>query len=70
MAAKAMSFEESMDKLSKIVAQLEKGETSLEESLKLFEEGTILVGQCYKKLEKAEQKIRNVSEKESLGGEE
>ena len=39
MAVKKQSFEEAMGRLEAIVAQLEKGECGLDQSLKLFEEG-------------------------------
>jgi len=39
------TFEENMLRLEAIVAQLEKGEAPLDESLKLFEEGTKLIGE-------------------------
>ncbi len=61
MAAKAMTFEQAMKRLEEIVTRLESGDESLEGSLKLFEEGTALSSQCYKKLEKAEQKIRTLA---------
>ena len=61
MAAKAMTFEQAMKRLEEIVTRLESGDESLEGSLKLFEEGTVLSSQCYKKLEKAEQKIRTLA---------
>lgn len=57
MAVKKQSFEESMGRLEVIVAQLEKGECGLDQSLKLFEEGTKLAGQCQELLDKAEQKV-------------
>ena len=56
MAAKK-TFEENMLRLEAIVAQLEKGEAPLEESLKLFEEGTKLIGECRTALDKAEQQV-------------
>ncbi len=56
MAAKK-SFEESMERLEAIVAQLEKGECGLDQSLKLFEEGAKLAGQCEELLNQAEQKV-------------
>ena len=62
MASKTMTFEQAMERLGEIVARLESGEESLEDSLKLFEEGAALSSQCYKKLDKAEQKIRNLTE--------
>ena len=40
------SFEESLKKLESIVEILEKGDLSLEDSIKLFEEGTVLSAVC------------------------
>ena len=57
MAVKKQSFEESMERLSSIVAQLEKGECGLDQSLKLFEEGAKLLRECTKELDEAEQKV-------------
>ncbi len=57
MAAKKKSFEESMLRLEEIVARLEQGEVSLEESMTLFEEGTKLAAACGKQLDTAEQKV-------------
>ncbi len=57
MAVKKQSFEESMARLEAIVAQLEKGECGLDQSLKLFEEGAKLAGQCEELLDQAEQKV-------------
>ena len=54
---KKQSFEESMERLSSIVAQLEKGECGLDQSLKLFEGGAKLAGQCEQLLDQAEQKV-------------
>ncbi|MBR5571083.1 MAG: exodeoxyribonuclease VII small subunit [Oscillospiraceae bacterium] len=51
------TFEENMLRLEAIVAQLEKGEVPLDESLKLFEEGTKLIGECRTALDKAEQQV-------------
>ena len=52
-----ITFETAIQKLSAIVEKLESGSLSLEESLKLFEEGTALSAHCYRKLEQAELKI-------------
>ncbi len=57
MAEKKMSFEDAMARLEAIVAQLERGETPLEQSMSLFEEGTRLMKQCGAQLDKAEQKV-------------
>ncbi|MBQ0135867.1 MAG: exodeoxyribonuclease VII small subunit [Oscillospiraceae bacterium] len=59
-----LSYEQSMSKLEKIVAQLESGELGLEESLKLFEEGTKLAADCNKALNEAEQKIYKLNGEE------
>lgn len=56
MAAKK-TFEENMVRLEAIVAQLEKGDATLGDSLALFEEGAKLVNQCRKELDAAEQKV-------------
>ena len=51
------SFEESLKKLEEIVAKLERGDLSLEDSVRLFEEGTRLSAECRKQLEDAEGKV-------------
>ena len=52
------SFEESLKKLESIVDKLEKGDLSLEDSLKLFEEGVGLSAACKKELEEADGKVQ------------
>jgi len=61
---KAASFEENLDKLHKIVEDLEKGELSLKDSLEKFQEGVDIIEQCHKELESAEMKIENITKKE------
>jgi exodeoxyribonuclease VII small subunit len=51
------SFEDSLKKLETIVDKLEKGDLTLEDSLKLFEEGIGLSSSCKKELEEAEGKV-------------
>jgi exodeoxyribonuclease VII small subunit len=51
------SFEEQMKRLEEIVSALEDGNTPLEKSIELFEEGTRLAEECRTHLEKAEGKI-------------
>lgn len=51
------SFEESLKKLEAIVAQMERGDLSLDDSLKLFEEGSKLAEQCKQQLAEAEGKV-------------
>jgi exodeoxyribonuclease VII small subunit len=48
------SFEESLKRLEQIVGQMERGDLPLEDSIKLFEEGTRLSAECKEQLEKAE----------------
>jgi exodeoxyribonuclease VII small subunit len=51
------NFEQCLERLEKIVQELEKGEVSLEKSLTLFEEGIELSSTCRKELEEAEGKV-------------
>ena len=55
---KQMHFEEAFKRLEQIVGNLESGDLSLEESMKLFEEGIGLTESCKSRLEDAEQKIQ------------
>ena len=55
--AEELTFEQAMTRLEKIVAALESGQCSLDDSLKLFEEGTKLTAFCSQRLKEAEQKI-------------
>lgn len=57
MAKKAMKFDEMLLRLEEIVRQLERGEASLEDSLKLYEEGAGLLRLCTKQLDDAEQTV-------------
>jgi exodeoxyribonuclease VII small subunit len=50
-------FEECLERLEKIVQELEKGEVPLEKSLTLFEEGMQLSSACREELEQAEGKV-------------
>ena len=61
MAAKKLKFEEAMRRLQEIDGKLESGEVSLEESIKLFEEGAKLSSQCYQLLDKAEQQVTQLA---------
>lgn len=57
MASKKLSFEDSIQKLDEIVKHLEKGDLPLNDSIKLFQEGTKLIADCNKLLNEAEQKV-------------
>jgi exodeoxyribonuclease VII small subunit len=50
-------FEEALGKLEKVVEKLEAGDISLDESLKLFEEGIRLSRFCNQKLDEAEKRV-------------
>jgi len=50
-------FEECLERLEKIVNELEKGDVSLDRALELFDEGMKLSGSCRKELEEAEGKV-------------
>ncbi len=62
------TFEKAMIRLEQIVAALEGGKCSLDDSLKLFEEGTKLTAYCSKLLKEAEQKIVKLTDLEQGGG--
>ena len=57
---KEINIELSLQRLESIVSNMESGETSLEKSLSLFEEGMDLVNQCQSQLKKAEQRVENL----------
>ncbi len=55
--SKKMSFEQAMSRLEEIARILEQGQASLEESIKLYEEGIQLIDFCQSKLDEAEKKV-------------
>ena len=57
MADKNQTFEIALKELEKIVRRLEDGDSSLEESLKLFEDGVRLSRECQERLNQAERRI-------------
>ena len=56
------TFENSVKELDAIVSKMESGELSLDESLKLFEQGVKLTRACQKTLADAEAKIEKLME--------
>lgn len=54
------SFEQKLQRLEQIVRAMERGDVALEESLKLFREGTQLVQDCGKLLDEAELQVKKV----------
>lgn len=54
------TFEENMQRLEQIVRSMERGDVALEESIKLFQEGTELVRCCGKLLDDAELQVKKI----------
>ncbi len=61
MSQKNLSFEENMQRLEQIVRAMERGDVPLEESLKLFQEGTELVRCCGKLLDDAQLQVKKIT---------
>lgn len=55
------TFEENMARLEQIVRAMERGDVPLEQSLKLFHEGTELVSCCTRLLDEAELQVSKIS---------
>ena len=58
-----INFEKTFTELEELVKKMEGGDLSLEESLKYFERGILLTKNCQQALNKAEQKVRILHEK-------
>ena len=52
-----LTFEAGLDRLEKIVKELEQGDLPLDRALELFEEGVKLSANCRRKLEEAENRV-------------
>lgn len=61
-------FEKSLQELEQLVEAMERGDLTLEESLKQFERGIVLTRACQQALAKAEQKVQILTQN-SAGGE-
>ena len=55
------NFETALESLEEIVSSMEKGDLTLEDSLKAFETGIKLTRECQAALKDAEQKVRVLS---------
>ncbi|AZZ38041.1 exodeoxyribonuclease VII small subunit [Bdellovibrio sp. qaytius] len=55
-----MDFEKKLNRLEEIVQKMEKGELSLDDSLKLFEEGVKLSRDCHGQLTTAEAQVKKL----------
>lgn len=60
MNEKNATFEQNMQRLEQIVRAMERGDVPLEESLKLFQEGTGLVEACGKLLDNAQLQVNKI----------
>ena len=60
MNHKNQAFEQNMARLEQIVRAMERGDVALEESLKLFQEGTELVRNCTKLLDDAQLQVKKI----------
>ncbi len=54
---KELSFEKALERLEKIVQEMESGQLSLDKMMRYFEEGVALVKSCEEKLNEVEHKI-------------
>ena len=60
MNSQNKTFEESMQRLEQIVRAMERGDVALEESLKLFQEGTELIRSCNQLLDEAQLHVKKI----------
>lgn len=56
-----MTYEDAIAELEGVIAQLEAGQASLEDSLTLFEKGQFLAKHCMNLLDKAELRVQQLS---------
>ena len=56
--AKQKTFEEALERLDEIVTSLDGGNCSLDESLKLYEEGVKLIRLCSARLDEAQMRVK------------
>lgn len=62
---KQLSFEDALKNLETLIRQLESGEVSLEESISLYERGSILKSLCEEKLKQAQMRVEQIIETQS-----
>ena len=61
-----INFEAAMAELDKLVAQMEEGDLSLDDSLKAFERGVMLTRQCQQALSQAELRVQALTDANTL----
>lgn len=66
MVKKNETYENLLEKLKDIVDKLESNELNIDDSMKMYEEGTKLVNKLYKTLDTLEGKIKVISEEGEL----
>lgn len=57
----AMSFEDAMAELEKVVKDLESGQVSLDQSITLYERGAALKAHCEARLKAAEERVEKIT---------
>jgi len=62
----AMSYEQAFAELEEIVSGLESNQKTLEEAMEMFERGQALAQHCASLLEKAELRVRQLSQTENF----
>lgn len=65
--AKALTLEESFEKLDEVISRMESGNISLEESFKLYNDGIKLIKNCNSQLDKVEKQIVIINGDEGEG---
>jgi len=63
--SKKQTFENSLEKLEKIIQEFEQGELSLDAMIKKYEEGSDLAKYCLSALENAEKKVKFLNQNET-----
>jgi exodeoxyribonuclease VII small subunit len=59
--AAAMSFEQALAELEKIVQDLERGQLDLEAAIQAYERGTALKAHCQRKLQEAQLRVEKIT---------
>jgi len=67
MTKSKKTFEQALEELEKIVAEIEEGKVSLEESIERYGRGIKLIAQCRSILDQAERKIQLLAKDEAQG---
>jgi exodeoxyribonuclease VII small subunit len=56
----ALSFEQALAELERIVAQLDRGDVALDDQVRMYERGAALKGHCEAKLKEAQMKVEQI----------